>query len=134
MSKFETIYERLWDNPINKDGSKKEAKILGEFKIVETLREDNYTSQKIGVLKDTDRVFIISEFEAMGFGGGSRFEVLECKSLQCRPKLCAVCKSVEGTVFVEITHCNLCTQCQNDLSDSFSYMFKNIADDEYPEL
>lgn len=30
MSKFETIYERLWDNPINKDGSKKEAKVLGE--------------------------------------------------------------------------------------------------------
>ena len=80
MSKFETIYERLWDNPINKDGSK----ILGEFEIVETLREDSYTSQKIGVLKDTDRIFIISEFEVMGFGGGSRFEVLECKSLRFR--------------------------------------------------
>jgi len=34
MKKFETIYERLWDNPINKDGSKKEAKILGEFEII----------------------------------------------------------------------------------------------------
>ena len=84
MKKFETIYERLWDNPINKDGSKKEAKVLGEFEIIETLREDSYTSQKIGILKNTDRVFIISEFEVMGFGGGSRFEVLECKSLQYR--------------------------------------------------
>ena len=84
MPKYEIIYERLWDNPINKDGSKKEAKILGEFKIIETLKEDSYTSQKIGILKDTDKVFIISEFEVMGFGGGSRFEVLECKSLQCR--------------------------------------------------
>ena len=87
MAKFETNYERLWDNPINKDGSKKEAKILGEFEIVETLREDSYTSQKIGVLKDTDKVFIISEYEVIGFGGGSRFEVLECKSLQCRTAL-----------------------------------------------
>lgn len=84
MSKFETIYERLWDNPFNKDGSKKETKILGEFEIIEILKEDLYTSQKIGILKDTDRVFIISEFEIMGFGGGSRFEALECKSLQRR--------------------------------------------------
>lgn len=51
-----------------------------------------------------------------------------------KPKLCAVCKSVEGTVFVEITNCNLCTKCQNDLSDSFAYMFENRDDDEYPEL
>ena len=84
MPKFKTIYERLWDNPFYKDGSKNEAKILGEFEIIETLREDGYNSQKIGVLKDTDRVFLISEFEVMGFGGGSRFEVLECKSLQRR--------------------------------------------------
>lgn len=84
MAKFETIYERLWDNPFKKDGSRKEARVLGEFEIIETLREDVYTSQKKGILKDTDKVFIISEFEVMGFGGGSRFEVLECKSLQCR--------------------------------------------------
>ena len=84
MRRLETIYERIWDNPINKDGSKKEAKILGEFEIVETLKEDNYTSQKIGVMKDTDRVFIITEFVVMGFGGGSRFEVIECKSLKFR--------------------------------------------------
>ncbi len=51
-----------------------------------------------------------------------------------KPVLCAVCKSVEGTVFVEITNCNLCTKCQNDLSDSFAYMFENRYDDEYPEL
>ena len=48
--------------------------------------------------------------------------------------ICAVCKSVEGTVFVEIANCNLCTKCQNDLSDSFAYMFENRDDDEYPEL
>ena len=84
MKQIETIYERIWDNPINKDGSKKESKILGKFEIIETLREDSYTSLKIGILKDTDRVFIISEFEVMGLLGGSRFEVLECKSLQCR--------------------------------------------------
>ena len=84
MSRFETIYERLWDNPINKDGSKKEAKLLGEFEIIEILREDSYNSQKIGILKGTDKVFIISEFEVTGFGGGSRFEAIECKSLQYR--------------------------------------------------
>ena len=84
MKKHETIYEMLWDNPTNKDGSKKESKILGEFEIIETLKEDSYTSQKIGIMKDTDRVFIISEFEVMGFGGGSRFELSECKSLQYR--------------------------------------------------
>lgn len=84
MSKFETIYERLWDKPFNVDGTVKKAKVLGEFEIVETLREDSYTSQKIGILKDTDRVFIITEYEAKDFRGGSRFEVLECKSLKCR--------------------------------------------------
>lgn len=81
---IKTIYERVWDNPNKKDGSKRESKFLGEFEIIETLREDTYTSLKIGILKDTSRVFIISEFEIMGFLGGSRFEVLECKSLQGR--------------------------------------------------
>lgn len=112
MAKFETIYERIWDNPFYKDGSKKEAKILGEFEIVETLAEDSYTSQKIGVLKDTDRVFIISEFEVTGFNGGSRFEVLECKSLQCRTAYHITLHSRVADVMPSLAQSDTCPVCQ----------------------
>lgn len=56
------------------------------------------------------------------------------KDVCTKARVCAVCKSEVGTVFVEITNCNLCTKCQKELSDSFVYVLENRDDDEYPEL
>lgn len=50
-----------------------------------------------------------------------------------KPMLCAVCKSADESVFIEITNCVLCKKCQDELSESFAYMFNQDRED-YPEL
>lgn len=50
-----------------------------------------------------------------------------------KPMLCAVCKSADESVFMEITNCVLCKKCQDELSESFAYMFNQDRED-YPEL
>ena len=67
------IFERVYDNPLKKDGTPKENKKIGEFEIVKTISEDFYTSKRIG-LKDGKK-YIIEEYEVCGFNGGSRLEV-----------------------------------------------------------
>ena len=73
------IYERLYDRPVNKDGSLKESKLLGDFEILEVIYEDSYSSKQIGTCDG--KVYLIIEEEVAGFNGGSRFEVKELRSL-----------------------------------------------------
>tara|TARA_R110000868_G_scaffold99314_1_gene273393 strand:+ start:570 stop:833 length:264 start_codon:yes stop_codon:yes gene_type:complete len=81
---IEKIYKRSFDNPLNEDGTRKESELLGEFEIIETLNEDHYTSQRLGVLIGSSKVYLIDEYEVTGLNGGSRFEVTELKSLTVR--------------------------------------------------
>ena len=67
------IFERVYDNPLKKDGTPKDNKKIGDFEIVKTISEDCYTSKRIG-LKDGKK-YLIEEHEVCGFNGGSRFEV-----------------------------------------------------------
>ena len=67
------VFERVYDNPLKKDGTPKENKKLGDFEIVKTIREDAYTSTRIG-LKEGKK-YLIEEFEVFGFNGGSSFEI-----------------------------------------------------------
>ena len=46
---------------------------------------------------------------------------------------CDVCKIKRNVRFVQITDCNLCEKCDNDLSDSFELAGKMDRTD-YPEL
>lgn len=47
--------------------------------------------------------------------------------------VCSSCKSNDDVVYVEITDCNLCDKCRNDLSDSFEEAQK-IDRSDYLEL
>lgn len=76
------IYERLYDNPLNRDGSFKENKLLGDFEILEVIHEDLYSSKQIAT--SSGKVYLITEKEVSGVNGGSRFEVKELKSLILR--------------------------------------------------
>ena len=69
------IFERTFDNPNKKDGTPKENKKLGDFEIVKTLREDFYTSTRIGLMDG--KKYLIEEYEVCGFNGGSEFIVIE---------------------------------------------------------
>lgn len=83
MGKVMKIYERIYDNPIDKNGNEKPNNFLGEFKIIEEIFEDFYSGKWIGI-KD-NKVFLISQHEVSGMQnperGGSRFVVEELKSL-----------------------------------------------------
>ncbi len=82
--KVEKIYDMYFDNPFKEDGSKKDSTLLGEFEIIEIMNEDSYSSQRIGVLHGTDRVYLINEREVSGIGGGSRFEIKYLQKLTVR--------------------------------------------------
>ena len=69
------IFERLYDNPNKKDGTLKENKKLGDFDIVKTIRDDVYTSTRIG--KMNNKTYLIEEYEVCGFNGGSKFVITE---------------------------------------------------------
>lgn len=73
------IYERIYDNPLNEDGTEKENKFLGDFKIIETIEEDEYSSKRIGV--KNKKIYFIEEIEISFRNGGSRFFVTELKGL-----------------------------------------------------
>jgi hypothetical protein len=67
------IFERTYDNPLKKDGTPKDNKKIGDFLIIETISEDCYTSERIGI-KDSQK-YLIQEYEVCGYNGGSRFEI-----------------------------------------------------------
>ena len=81
---IEKIYKRSFDRPLKEDGTFKESEFLGEFEIVEIINENTYTSQRIGVLVGTDKVFLIDEYEVTEVNGGSLFEIKELTSLAVR--------------------------------------------------
>ena len=68
-----TIFERIYDNPKNKDGTPKSNKKLGNFRIIKTIYKDSYTSKRIGIMNG--KKYFIEEYEVSGFNGGSRFEI-----------------------------------------------------------
>lgn len=47
--------------------------------------------------------------------------------------ICSVCNSGNNVRFIQITDCNLCEKCDNDLSESFELAGKMDRSD-YPEL
>lgn len=81
MKKKMVINERLYDNPIDKDGNKKPNKYLGTFIIRQTLFEDFYAGKWVGerVGSKGDTKYLITQTEVSGMynpeRGGSRFTV-----------------------------------------------------------
>lgn len=59
------IYKREYDNPNYATGGEKPNEFLGDFKIIETIREDTYSSTRIGVRIDdnSEDVYLIEEFK-----------------------------------------------------------------------
>jgi hypothetical protein len=81
VSKQRIVYEREYDNPVFDDGKKKSNKLLGKFKVLETLSEDMYSEQFIGQMNG--KKYIVTEHEVSGYynpgQGGSRWEMKEVK-------------------------------------------------------
>lgn len=85
----EKVYKRSFDNPLKEDGTPKENELLGEFEIIEELKEDSYSSIRLGILVGTSKVFIINEYEVSGRiskDGGSRYEVIEIKEVATKSR------------------------------------------------
>jgi len=78
------IYKRIYDKPLNEDGSVKENELLGDFEIIEVLVEGAYESKRLGTLNE--KVYLITETEVSGrynaSKGGSQFEVKELTSVR----------------------------------------------------
>lgn len=75
------IYEREYDNPRTLSGDEKPNKFLGDFKIIQTIAKDFYSSMRTGRNKKDGQVYLIIEREASGTNGGSVFSVIRLKSL-----------------------------------------------------
>jgi hypothetical protein len=76
------IYDRVYDNPYNVDGSMKPNKLLGEFKIVQVLENDLYHSVSVGIRIPDNKVCVIIEREIPGYNGGSYFNVYELDGMK----------------------------------------------------
>ena len=74
------IFEREYDYVCDKNGETKSNKLLGDFKIIEILYEDTYSSLRIGVDK-YGLIYLIEEKEVTGHNGGSVFNVIRLKTL-----------------------------------------------------
>lgn len=75
------IYERIYDNPINPNGNKKPNKCLGTFKILQTIREDTYSSLKIGIKEGKNPlIYMIEEVEVLFVNAGSKFKIIKLSS------------------------------------------------------
>ena len=78
------IYKRIYDNPLNEDGSQKLNELLGDFEIIEVLFQGDYESNMLGTSKG--KVYLITETEVSGLHnpsiGGSQFEVKELVSVR----------------------------------------------------
>jgi hypothetical protein len=68
------IYQRVYDNPLNKDGTKKTNKLLGEFELLEGNMEDY--SYKVYVKDKNGEVYKLTGVEVSGYlhpnEGGTR--------------------------------------------------------------
>lgn len=73
------IYERVYDDPINKDGTEKENKFLGEFELINGGMDD-YSYEVIVKSDENGELYILKGIEVSGFynpnKGGTR-HVLE---------------------------------------------------------
>lgn len=71
------IYERIYDNPIDKDGNNKPNRKLGKFKVIQQIFEDFYSEEFIGEM-DGEK-YLIRGIEVSGMynpeKGGVRYEV-----------------------------------------------------------
>mgnify|MGYP001593539948 CR=1 FL=1 len=69
------IYERVYDNPLNDDGTKKENKLLGEFELIEG-KMDDYSYEGIVKSKVDNELYILRGLEVSGYyhpqTGGTR--------------------------------------------------------------
>lgn len=75
------VYERNYDNPTFDDGTAKPNKLLGKFRVLETLSDAMYSEQFIG--EKSGKKWLITEHEVSGYyhpgKGGSRYEVKRIK-------------------------------------------------------
>ena len=78
------IWERIYDNPTNPDGTEKPNKLLGEFEIIQSIHDDMYSSMLTGKMVGTDDIYLIEEFEVSYQNGGSRFEITKLENLQTK--------------------------------------------------
>lgn len=77
MSKKKVIYERVYDNPKDKEGKAKPNKLLGEFKVIDQISNDMYAEKFIGI--KNGKKYLVTEYEVSGYYspsmGGSRYTV-----------------------------------------------------------
>lgn len=75
--KHKIVYERVYDNPKDKDGRAKPNKLLGKFKVINQLSDDMYAERFIGIRGG--ETYLITEHEVSGYHnperGGSRYTV-----------------------------------------------------------
>lgn len=76
------IYKRFYDQPKQPDGTEKENMFLGDFKILETIEEDMYSSMRVG--EENGKIYLIIETEVSHHNAGSRFAIYEIKKLKKR--------------------------------------------------
>jgi len=68
MTKKQTmkIYERIYDEPLNKDGTAKANKLLGEFELIEGNMDDYFYEVIVKSITD-DELYILIGREVSGF-------------------------------------------------------------------
>ena len=78
------VYERVYDNPLNQDGSKKPNKLLGTFEIIDDEGMDDYSYEIYVKDKDGD-ICKLKGTEVSGFyhpnEGGTRNMITKLKDI-----------------------------------------------------
>lgn len=70
----------VYDNPFKEDGTKKRNRLLGDFDIIKTFREDPRTSLRYGTLYS--KVYIIEGIEVSGINSGVRYQLYELPKIK----------------------------------------------------
>ena len=77
--KKKEIYERIYDNPKNKDGSMKSNRLLGIFRIEKQIMEDFYAEEFIGKRQEDGKQYLVKGIEVSGLyypnQGGVKYQI-----------------------------------------------------------
>jgi len=76
VNELRPIYSRVYDKPLNDDGTEKHNELLGRFRVVHQIFEDMYSEEFIG-FSDEGKYFLVTGSEVAGFNGGIRYAVKE---------------------------------------------------------
>ena len=78
---YEKRYKRVYDNPVDKFGKEKPNKLLGEFKVVKMISEDEYSEKFIGIRLEDKKKYLVQGIEVSDLynpgRGGIKYEITE---------------------------------------------------------